>query len=69
MSRGKVPPELTVGELVKATGWTAKVVRTRMRARGLLSRSHDRFYRVSRRRLMDRDPDVYDDVFAYFERV
>ena len=67
MSERKVPPQLTVAQIAQATGWSVKVVRARYKEMGLLKRTLGRLWRVSRRQLMTRDPDVWEDVFAHFE--
>lgn len=67
MSRRRVPPMLSVAQIAEATGYTTDAARGLLRRNGLLERDGPRRWAVRRSRLRERLPDVFEDVYEFFE--
>lgn len=69
----EVPALMKTGQIAKACRWSLGKVRRELSNVGLLERPVDekgresREFRVSRSQLRERRPDMYDDVFEYFD--
>jgi hypothetical protein len=62
----KVPPLIPSHVVAKACGYTARDARNLLRRHGLLQ-ANGRRMAVQRSRLRERLPDVFEDVFDYYE--
>jgi hypothetical protein len=65
VSGGRVPAYLFPSKIARASGYSRKAVLTLLRGADLIER-HGRLALVSRSRLRERLPDLYEDVYELY---
>jgi hypothetical protein len=63
----RVPPLIPIPVIAKATGYSYEYARGLLERSSVLQRDGRRFWKARRGLLRERLPDIYEDVFAYYE--